>query len=134
MLGDNARLGDQERMKLSEVDDELIILVAFGRTDDEIATQLRIPKDKVLDHIAGLLAKLGTRERLELFCTRIATLRCRSGSPPTLPIGLRNKTVAVGDAQGPFTLAHMLACHALWSLDLCPSRSLCCRDLPASRG
>jgi len=57
MLGDNARLGDQERMKLSEVDDELIILVAFGRTDDEIATQLRIPKDKVLDHIAGLLAK-----------------------------------------------------------------------------
>jgi len=66
MLGDNARLGDQERMKLSEVDDELIILVAFGRTDDEIATQLRIPKDKVLDHIAGLLAKLGTRERLEI--------------------------------------------------------------------
>ena len=66
MFSDNAQLGDQDRMELSEVDGELIILVAFGLTDDEIATQLQIPKDKVLDHIARLLAKLGARERLEI--------------------------------------------------------------------
>jgi DNA-binding NarL/FixJ family response regulator len=55
-----------QRMELSEVDEELIILVALGLTDDEIATQLQIPQGKVVDHIARLLAKLGARERLEI--------------------------------------------------------------------
>jgi DNA-binding NarL/FixJ family response regulator len=53
-------------MELSEVDEELIILVALGLTDDEIATQLQIPQGKVVDHIARLLATPGARERLEI--------------------------------------------------------------------
>ena len=62
----NPQPGDQERMELSEAAAQLIVLVAFGLTDDEIATQLQIPKDKVLDHIAQLLATLGASERLEI--------------------------------------------------------------------
>ena len=53
-------------MELSEADEELITLVGCGLTDDEIGMQLQIPQDRVLDHIARLLAKLGVRERLEI--------------------------------------------------------------------
>jgi DNA-binding NarL/FixJ family response regulator len=41
-------------------------LVSRGLTDDEIAAQLQIPKGQVLHGIAGLLAKLGAQERLEI--------------------------------------------------------------------
>jgi DNA-binding CsgD family transcriptional regulator len=53
-------------MKLSEGDKELVGLVAVGLTDDEIATRLQIPKHKVLNHIARLLAKLGAQDRVEI--------------------------------------------------------------------
>jgi DNA-binding CsgD family transcriptional regulator len=53
-------------MKLTERDKELVSLVAVGLTDDEIATQLQIPKDEVLNQIARLLAKLGARDRVEI--------------------------------------------------------------------
>jgi DNA-binding NarL/FixJ family response regulator len=57
---------NNEIMKLSEEDKELVGLVAGGLTDDEIATQLQIPKRKVLNHIARLLAKLGAQDRVEI--------------------------------------------------------------------
>jgi DNA-binding NarL/FixJ family response regulator len=68
MLNESAQSADLngERMELSEADQELIGLVAFGLTDGEIATQLQVPKHMVLDHIARLLAQLGARERLEI--------------------------------------------------------------------
>jgi DNA-binding NarL/FixJ family response regulator len=68
MLNENAQSADfnGERMELSEADQELIGLVAFGLADGEIATQLQVPKHMVLDHIARLLAQLGARERLEI--------------------------------------------------------------------
>ena len=53
-------------MKLSGGDKELVGLVAVGLTDDEIATQLQVPKHMVVDHIARLLAKLGARDRVEI--------------------------------------------------------------------
>ena len=53
-------------MKLTERDKELVGLVAVGLTDDEIATKLQIPKPKVLNQIARLLAKLGIRDRVEI--------------------------------------------------------------------
>jgi DNA-binding CsgD family transcriptional regulator len=67
-LNENAQPGDinKKRMELSEVDKELVVLVALGLTDDEIATQLQIPKHNVLDHIARLLAKLGVQNRVEI--------------------------------------------------------------------
>ena len=57
---------NNEIMKLSEEDKELVGLVAGGLTDDEIATQLQIPKRKVLNHIARLLVKLGAQDRVEI--------------------------------------------------------------------
>jgi len=59
---------NKEPTKLSEGDKEkeLVGLVAGGLTDDEIATQLQIPKHEVLNHIARLLAKLGAQERVEI--------------------------------------------------------------------
>ncbi len=53
-------------MELSEVDNELVCLVAVGLTDDEIATQLKTSKRKVLEHMARLLALLGAQDRLEI--------------------------------------------------------------------
>jgi DNA-binding NarL/FixJ family response regulator len=57
---------NKEPMKLTERDKELVGLVAVGLTDDEIATQLQIPKHKVLKQIARLVAKLGMRDRVEI--------------------------------------------------------------------
>jgi DNA-binding NarL/FixJ family response regulator len=57
---------NKEPMKLTERDEELVGLVAVGLTDDEIATKLQIPKHKVLNQIARLLAKLGIRDRVEI--------------------------------------------------------------------
>jgi DNA-binding NarL/FixJ family response regulator len=57
---------NKEPMKLTEGDKELVGLVAVGLTDDEIATQLQIPKHKVLNQIARLLAKLDIRDRVEI--------------------------------------------------------------------
>jgi DNA-binding NarL/FixJ family response regulator len=65
-LSSNTQPGPQERMELSDADEKLITLVWRHLTDDEIAMQLQIPQDKVLDHIARLLAKLGARERVEI--------------------------------------------------------------------
>jgi DNA-binding NarL/FixJ family response regulator len=66
LFRNNPQPGDQERMELSEVAAQLIVLVAFGLTDDEIAAQLQIPQNRVLDHIARLLAKLGLQDRVEI--------------------------------------------------------------------
>jgi len=68
MSNENAPPADsnEERVELSEADKELIVLVAFGLTDGEIATQLQISKHATLDRIAQLLAKLGARERVEI--------------------------------------------------------------------
>jgi DNA-binding CsgD family transcriptional regulator len=57
---------NKDAMKLTERDRELVGLVAVGLTDDEIATQLKIPKHDVLNHIARVLAKLGARDRVEI--------------------------------------------------------------------
>jgi DNA-binding NarL/FixJ family response regulator len=57
---------NKDPMKLTEGDKELVGLVAVGLTDDEIATQLQIPKHKVLNQIARLLAKLDIRDRVEI--------------------------------------------------------------------
>jgi DNA-binding NarL/FixJ family response regulator len=66
LFRNNPQPGDQERMELSEVAAQLIVLVAFGLTDDEIAAQLQIPQNRVLDHIARLLTKLGLQDRVEI--------------------------------------------------------------------
>jgi DNA-binding CsgD family transcriptional regulator len=75
-------MNNKETMKLSEGDKELVGLVAVGLTDDEIATRLQIPKHKVLNHIARLLAKLGAQDRVEivLYAYSDPTMRQRISS------------------------------------------------------
>ena len=55
-----------DTMTLSEWEQKVVDLVAVGLTDDEIAAQLQIPKDEILNHIARLLAKLGAQDRVEI--------------------------------------------------------------------
>src|ERR1700730_4532936 len=57
---------NKETPRLSEQDKEFVGLVAVGLTDDEIAAQLQIPKDEILNRIARLLAKLGAQDRVEI--------------------------------------------------------------------
>jgi DNA-binding CsgD family transcriptional regulator len=59
-------MNNQKTTKLSAGDQELVGLVAVGLTDDEIATQLQIPRHKVSKHITRLLAKLGAQDRVEI--------------------------------------------------------------------
>jgi DNA-binding NarL/FixJ family response regulator len=62
----NNNNNNKDPIKLSEEDTELVGLVAVGLTDDEIATQLHIPKHELLNRIARLLVKLDAQERLEI--------------------------------------------------------------------
>jgi DNA-binding NarL/FixJ family response regulator len=84
-------------MKLSEVDQELIGLVAVGLTDDEIATQLQIPQLKVVNRIARLLVKLGAQHRVEivLYAYSDPTMRQRISS------GVMRRTPKNPQAQTP---------------------------------
>jgi DNA-binding NarL/FixJ family response regulator len=68
MSNENAQPAEinEERIELSEADRELIVHVALGLTDGEIATQIQIPKHITSGRIARLLAKLGARERIEI--------------------------------------------------------------------
>ena len=59
-------INNKKIVKLSEVDQELVGLVAVGLTDDEIATQLQIPQLEVVNRIARLLVKLGAQDRVEI--------------------------------------------------------------------
>jgi len=69
-------------MKLSEVDQELVGLVAVGLRDDEIAIQLQISQHEVVNRIARLLVKLGAQDRVEivLYAFSEPTMRQRISS------------------------------------------------------
>jgi DNA-binding CsgD family transcriptional regulator len=56
----------QPSVELSEAESALAIRVASGLTDDEIARQLEITKHSVAQQIAGLLARIGAKDRLEI--------------------------------------------------------------------
>ena len=51
---------------LTEREEEVLALVAHGRTNAEIATELYIGLSTVKTHVASLLAKLGARNRVEI--------------------------------------------------------------------
>jgi DNA-binding NarL/FixJ family response regulator len=92
MNADNKKI-----MKLSEVDQELVGLVAVGLRDDEIATQLQIPQHTVVNRIARLLAKLGAQDRVEivLYAYSDPTMRQRISS------GVIRRTPKIPQAQTP---------------------------------
>ncbi len=51
---------------LTEREEEVLALVAHGRTNAEIAAELYIGLSTVKTHVASLLAKLGARNRVEI--------------------------------------------------------------------
>lgn len=51
---------------LSEREEEVLLTVARGRTNEEIARELHISLSTVKSHLASLMGKLGARNRVEL--------------------------------------------------------------------
>jgi hypothetical protein len=78
MKSDDDALPGEERTELTEVDHELATRVAAGLTDEEIATQLEIPKHRVAEHACLQRSVLGIDWRFS--CTRMTTRRYTRGS------------------------------------------------------
>ncbi len=51
---------------LTEREEQILAIVARGRTNSEIAAELHISLSTVKTHLAGLMAKLGVRNRVEI--------------------------------------------------------------------
>jgi DNA-binding NarL/FixJ family response regulator len=51
---------------LTEREEQILVTVARGRTNSEIASELHISLSTVKTHIASLMAKLGARNRVEI--------------------------------------------------------------------
>lgn len=60
-------------------EEEVLVTVARGRTNAEIADELHISLSTVKTHLASLMAKLGARNRVELVMWAYDTNRIRSG-------------------------------------------------------
>jgi DNA-binding NarL/FixJ family response regulator len=67
---------------LTEREEEVLALVARGRTNAEIAGELFVGLSTVKTHVASLLTKLGARNRVEIAMWAYDTRRV-TGSPPT---------------------------------------------------
>jgi len=67
-------------VQLSDHERQLARLVAQGCTDNEIARKLTVQTHSVEEQIAGLLSKIGGRERVEI----LFYLYSEPGSPPAV--------------------------------------------------
>jgi DNA-binding NarL/FixJ family response regulator len=62
---------------LTEREEEVLVTVAQGRTNAEIAKELHISLSTVKTHLASLMAKLNARNRVELVMWAYETDRIR---------------------------------------------------------
>jgi DNA-binding NarL/FixJ family response regulator len=62
---------------LTDREEQVLLTVARGRTNSEIATDLRITLSTVKSHIASLMTKLGARNRVEIAIWAYETRRIR---------------------------------------------------------
>ncbi|GIJ11501.1 response regulator [Micromonospora andamanensis] len=60
-------------------EEEVLVAVARGRTNTEIATELHISLSTVKTHIASLMVKVGARNRVEIAMWAYETDRVRNG-------------------------------------------------------
>ncbi|TXL61430.1 response regulator [Aeromicrobium terrae] len=63
---------------LTEREEEVLTLVARGRTNAEIATELFVSLSTVKSHVASLMVKLGARNRVEIAMWAYDTRRVRA--------------------------------------------------------
>ncbi|MGI5268566.1 response regulator [Nonomuraea sp. CA-218870] len=63
---------------LTDREEEILVTVARGRTNGEIADEFHISLSTVKSHIASLMAKLGARNRVEIAMWAYETNRVRS--------------------------------------------------------
>ncbi|MFF4779295.1 response regulator [Microtetraspora fusca] len=63
---------------LTEREEQILVTVARGRTNSEIADELHISLSTVKTHIASLMAKLGARNRVEIAMWAYETHRLRN--------------------------------------------------------
>ncbi|MEV4096898.1 response regulator transcription factor [Streptosporangium saharense] len=63
---------------LTDREEQILVTVARGRTNNEIADELHISLSTVKTHIASLMAKLGARNRVEIAMWAYETQRVRS--------------------------------------------------------
>ncbi|WP_437478676.1 response regulator [Sorangium sp. So ce1014] len=68
----------QPREALTDREEEVLLTVARGRTNAEIADELHISLSTVKSHIASLMTKLGARNRVEIAIWAYETHRVRS--------------------------------------------------------
>ncbi|MGK3960347.1 response regulator [Sorangium sp. So ce1667] len=68
----------QPREALTDREEEVLLTVARGRTNAEIADELHISLSTVKSHIANLMTKLGARNRVEIAIWAYETHRVRS--------------------------------------------------------
>ena len=62
---------------LTDREEEVLALVARGRTNAEIATELFVGLSTVKTHVASLMTKLGARNRVEVAMWAYDTRRMR---------------------------------------------------------
>jgi DNA-binding NarL/FixJ family response regulator len=62
---------------LTDREEQVLVAVARGRTNNEIAAELHITLSTVKTHIASLMAKLGARNRVEIAMWAYETSRVR---------------------------------------------------------
>jgi DNA-binding NarL/FixJ family response regulator len=67
---------------LTDREEQVLVAVASGRTNVEVADQLHITLSTVKTHIASLMAKLGARNRVEIAMWAYETRRVRGGFRP----------------------------------------------------
>ncbi|MFD1146689.1 response regulator [Saccharothrix hoggarensis] len=65
---------------LTDREEQVLVTVARGRTNSEIADELHITLSTVKTHVASLMAKLGARNRVEIAMWAYETHRVRGGS------------------------------------------------------
>lgn len=65
---------------LTDREEQVLAAVARGRSNEEVADELRITLSTVKTHVASLMAKLGVRNRVELAIWAYETHRVRAGA------------------------------------------------------